>query len=58
MVIIKILKIVDYYSIEASFISLALIDQIHRSGKQIYAWTVNKASTMIHDFNASRWDCH
>lgn len=40
------LEDVDYYSIEASFISLALIDQIHRSGKQIYTWTVNKASTM------------
>jgi len=40
------LEDVDYYSIEASFISFALIDQIHRSGKQIYAWTVNKASTM------------
>lgn len=40
------LEDVDYYSIEASFISLALIDQIHRSGKQIYAWTVNKESTM------------
>ncbi|MBS3199774.1 glycerophosphodiester phosphodiesterase family protein [Turicibacter bilis] len=40
------LEDVDYYSIEASFISYALIDQIHRSGKQIYAWTVNKESTM------------
>lgn len=40
------LEDVDYYSIEASFISVALIDQIHRSGKQIYAWTVNKESTM------------
>lgn len=40
------LEDVDYYSIEASFISFALIDQIHRSGKQIYAWTVNKESTM------------
>ena len=40
------LEDVDYYSIEASFISFALIDQIHRSGKQIYAWTVNKDSTM------------
>ncbi|MDE5977867.1 MAG: glycerophosphoryl diester phosphodiesterase membrane domain-containing protein [Turicibacter sp.] len=40
------LQDVDYYSIEASFISIALVDQIHRSGKQIYAWTVNKESTM------------
>ena len=40
------LEDVDYYSIEASFISYALIDQIHRSGKQIYTWTVNKESTM------------
>ncbi len=40
------LEDVDFYSIEASFISFALIDQVHRSGKQIYAWTVNKASIM------------
>ncbi len=40
------LKDVDYYSIEASFISYALISQVHHSGKQIYAWTVNKEATM------------
>lgn len=35
------LQAADVFSIQSSYISERLIDQIHREGKQVYAWTVN-----------------
>ncbi len=32
---------VDFFSMNASFLSKRLIDAIHKSGKEVYAWTVN-----------------
>lgn len=36
----------DVYSIEASFITSKLVNDIHRHGKEIYAWTVNNESNV------------
>lgn len=32
---------VDFFSVNAAFLSKRTIDAIHNSGKQVYAWTVN-----------------
>ncbi len=37
---------VDFFSMNASFLSKRLVDAIHRSGKQVYAWTVNNESSI------------
>jgi glycerophosphodiester phosphodiesterase len=34
---------VDFFSMNASFLSKQIVDAIHNSGKQVYAWTVNNA---------------
>lgn len=34
----------DVYSIEASFITSKLVNNIHHHGKEVYAWTVNEES--------------
>lgn len=34
----------DVYSIEASFITSKLVNNIHHYGKEVYAWTVNEES--------------
>lgn len=36
----------DVYSIEASFVTSKLVNDIHRQGKEIYAWTVNNESNV------------
>lgn len=35
------MKNVDFFSVNAAFLSKRTIDAIHNSGKQVYAWTVN-----------------
>lgn len=40
------LKYADVYSIEASFITSKLVNDIHRQGKEIYAWTVNNENNV------------
>lgn len=37
---------VDFFSINASFLSKRLIDAIHKSGKEVYAWTVNNEASI------------
>ena len=32
---------VDFFSMNASFLTKRTVDAIHNSGKQVYAWTVN-----------------
>lgn len=33
---------IDVFSVESSFITKSIVKKIHASGKEIYAWTVNK----------------
>lgn len=40
------LEYADVYSIEASFITSKLVNDIHRQGKEIYAWTVNNETNV------------
>lgn len=40
------LKYADGFSIEASNINKSLIKRIHKEGKEIYAWTVNKEDSI------------
>lgn len=40
------LKYADGFSIEASNINRSLIKKIHKSGKEVYAWTVNKEESI------------
>lgn len=37
----------DVFSINSVFISNVLVDSVHASGKEIYAWTVNRKSEII-----------
>ena len=37
---------VDFFSMNASFLSKQIVDAIHNSGKQVYAWTVNNATSI------------
>lgn len=37
---------VDFFSMNASFLSIRLVDAIHNSGKQVYAWTVNNEASI------------
>ena len=41
------LEYADAYSIEASSINKTLVKNVHNSGKEIYAWTVNKETSII-----------
>lgn len=36
----------DYYSIEASSVTQSLVKNIHKSGKEIYVWTLNNEETI------------
>ena len=38
------MEYVDAFSIQHSFISARLVRNIHKNGKEIYAWTVDKES--------------
>lgn len=37
---------VDFFSMNASFLSKQIVDAIHNSGKQVYAWTVNNSTSI------------
>ncbi len=37
---------VDFFSVNAAFLTKRTVDAIHNSGKQIYAWTVNNKSSI------------
>lgn len=37
---------VDFFSMNASFLSKRLVDAIHNSGKEVHAWTVNKETSI------------
>ena len=39
------MKNIDFFSVNAAFLSKRTIDAIHNSGKQVYAWTVNNNLT-------------
>ena len=40
------MKNVDFFSVNAAFLSKRTIDAIHNSGKQVYAWTVNNKDSI------------
>lgn len=40
------LEYADVYSIEATFVTSNLVNDIHRQGKEIYSWTVNNESSV------------
>ena len=40
------MKNIDFFSINAAFLSKRTIDAIHNSGKQVYAWTVNNRESI------------
>lgn len=37
---------VDFFSVNASFLTKRVVDAIHNSGKQVYAWTVNNDASI------------
>ena len=37
---------VDFFSVNAAFLTKRVVDAIHNSGKQIHAWTVNNQSSI------------
>jgi len=37
---------VDFFSVNATFLSKRTVDAIHNSGKQVYAWTVNSNTSI------------
>ncbi|MBQ6094507.1 MAG: glycerophosphoryl diester phosphodiesterase membrane domain-containing protein [Lachnospiraceae bacterium] len=39
-------KAADHYSVKSTFITKALTARVHAEGKQIFAWTVNKESSI------------
>lgn len=40
------MKNIDFFSVNAAFLSKRTIDAIHNSGKQVYAWTVNNKDSI------------
>ena len=40
------MKNVDFFSVNAAFLSKRTIDAIHNSGKRVYAWTVNNKESI------------
>lgn len=40
------MKNVDFFSVNAAYLSKRTIDAIHNSGKQVYAWTVNNKDSI------------
>ncbi|MBO7340946.1 MAG: glycerophosphodiester phosphodiesterase, partial [Lachnospiraceae bacterium] len=39
-------KAADHYSVKSTFVTKALTARVHAEGKQIFAWTVNKESSI------------
>ena len=37
---------IDFFSMNASFLSKRTVDAIHQSGKQVFAWTVNNQASI------------
>ena len=37
---------VDFFSVNASFLTKRVVDAIHNTGKQVYAWTVNNDTSI------------
>ena len=37
---------VDFFSINASFLTKRTVDAIHKSGKMVFAWTVNNETSI------------
>ena len=37
---------VDFFSVNASFLTKRVVDALHNSGKQVYAWTVNNDASI------------
>ena len=37
---------IDFFSVNAAYLSKRTIDAIHNSGKQVYAWTVNNKDSI------------
>lgn len=40
------MKNIDFFSVNAAFLSKRTIDAIHNAGKQVYAWTVNNKESI------------
>ena len=40
------MKNIDFFSVNAAYLSKRTIDAIHKSGKQVYAWTVNNKESI------------
>ena len=40
------MKNIDFFSVNAAYLSKRTIDAIHNSGKQVYAWTVNNKESI------------
>ena len=40
------MKNIDFFSVNAAYLSKRTIDAIHNSGKQVYAWTVNNKDSI------------
>ncbi|WP_258208752.1 glycerophosphodiester phosphodiesterase family protein [Paenibacillus radicibacter] len=45
------MEYVDYFSVEASFVTQTLVNDIHKKGKKILVWTVNNELEMERIFN-------
>lgn len=41
------IECIDYFSADDFFVTPDLVDDVHRAGKTIYAWTVNDPSNML-----------
>lgn len=41
------IECIDYFSVDDFFVTPDLVDDVHRAGKTIYAWTVNDPSNML-----------
>lgn len=41
------IECVDYFSVDDFFVTQSLVNDVHRAGKTIYAWTVNDPSNML-----------
>lgn len=43
---LSLMKDVDVFSIEATFVDLNIVTAIQKAGKEVYAWTVNEVATL------------
>ena len=48
------MKNIDFFSVNAAFLSKRTIDAIHNSGKQVYAWTVNNKDSIKPSIDRSK----